>query len=435
MPTYTAAEKKKYAAKMAKARAARRPTYRGTGGYWQDFKRGVPKGVSSALGTGLGTGLGSLLGPAGGTAGGIMGGLLGQKFADITGLGSYSINSIKKNTLIHPQVPKISNPISGDYVEFSHHEYVGTVNSSVAFNREWVIDINPGLSQSFPWLSTLANSFTSWQMMGAAVHFKSTSAQALNSTNTALGEIFMAANYNNSPSEPSYDSKEQIMQTEWSTSGPPSQNQTLFLECDPKQNGRSVLHTRSGTVADRQDFDLCRVTVAAQGSQADAIVGDLFITYQIRLMKKQLLGIPARVPSALYQLVSAADATPLGTPTLGFDNIGLTFSGNTITVPRGTRGKFFIEFFWDGDSTACTYPNITAQSNMTNVLLFTNNSASIITNNETTDKLFMKHAFMLTDASIDGSLTLGAAGTLPTNLVSAEFYLTQVNTSIDSNPV
>lgn len=47
--------------------------------------------------------------------------------------------------------------------------------------------VNPGQQVSYPWLSTIAANFESYRIIGQLYEFKTMSADALNSTNTALG--------------------------------------------------------------------------------------------------------------------------------------------------------------------------------------------------------------------------------------------------------
>lgn len=47
--------------------------------------------------------------------------------------------------------------------------------------------LNPGQKSLFPWLAGIASNFESYKFHGLVFEYKSMSADALNSTNTALG--------------------------------------------------------------------------------------------------------------------------------------------------------------------------------------------------------------------------------------------------------
>lgn len=70
----------------------------------------------------------------------------------------------------------------------SHREYVGDVVSGPSNSFTYkTYSLNPGNSSLFPWLSVISENFESYKFHGLVFEFKSMSADALNSTNTALG--------------------------------------------------------------------------------------------------------------------------------------------------------------------------------------------------------------------------------------------------------
>lgn len=428
---YTAAEKRAFAARMAKARARAAATRKTT----TVRGRGFYKGFGRDLGTFVGGAIGSRVGLRAPFA--AVGGYLGQKGADITGFGAYSVpHAMTQNTLVLPNNPRIKNDLEREgAVVVSHREHIGTVKSSTGFEIQYELPLNPAQDGTFPWLSSVAANFTQYEMLGCIFEYVSTSGSAVSSTNNALGEVIMTSNANSLDS--SYVSKTQMLNSDFCQAFSPSSNGALPIECSPQQSTLTKLYTRYGAVKDGADIrmsDLGVVTIATSGMQAaDIEVGELYVNYQVALLKPQLveeLGLVS--PCANYQLVGATDPLPLGTPSANFDSIGVTFSGNVITIPRNTSGKFFLRFMWKGASTAVTYPNITAQANMTNVKLFDNATQSIVSNTgTTTTRLWMDHAFQLTDSSSEGTITLGAAGTLPTSLTVAELQIFQINYDMD----
>lgn len=76
-----------------------------------------------------------------------------------------------------------------------HREYIGDIIGSTAFSiNKW--NLNPGDETTFPWLANLAANFEKYRPVGIIFEFKSTSADSLNSTNTALGTVMMCPRYN-----------------------------------------------------------------------------------------------------------------------------------------------------------------------------------------------------------------------------------------------
>jgi hypothetical protein len=76
-----------------------------------------------------------------------------------------------------------------------HREFIGNIQGSTSFSIN-TFNVNPGDEQTFPWLSALAVNYEKYRPIGVIFEFKSTSANALNSTNTALGTVMMCPRYN-----------------------------------------------------------------------------------------------------------------------------------------------------------------------------------------------------------------------------------------------
>lgn len=196
-----------------------------------------------------------------------MGGKAGQWFGNVTGLGDYKVNS---NTLLglanKGQVdgstgpPKFVNSQNGWRIQ--HREYIQDVFSSTAFELINFF-INPGLSTSFPWLSKIAQQFEQFKFHGLIYEFRSTSADALNSTNTALGTVIMGTDYN--AAAPNFPNKPIMEQNEWTTSAKPSCSFMHPIECAPNQAAVKLWYVRTGEILDGTDqrlYDLANFQFA-----------------------------------------------------------------------------------------------------------------------------------------------------------------------------
>lgn len=66
------------------------------------------------------------------------------------------------------------------------------ISSSAGVFNGLVYKINPGNPETFPWLSSIASNFEAYRIEGLVFEYKTMSADALNSTNTALGQIILS---------------------------------------------------------------------------------------------------------------------------------------------------------------------------------------------------------------------------------------------------
>lgn len=243
--------------------------------------RGFYKGFAADLGYGLGrvgnyiTGKDDLH---------VKGRGLGQHFANVTGLGAYSMNL---NTL-HQVVPEVANARSKEGATILRHkEYLCDISgSTTGFAIRQQLDLNPGLTDVFPWASQIANAYEEWELLGCLVEFVTTSGNATGS-NTALGEVMISTEYNSY--NPPFSNKQQMLNQVFAVSGVPSCNLIHAIECQPKQNQVARFYVRNGSSSVPIVLtDLGRTTIAVQGQQSTGILGELWITYELALYKPRL---------------------------------------------------------------------------------------------------------------------------------------------------
>lgn len=215
-----------------------------------------------------------------------IGSAIGHKIKQVTGYGDYTI---RRNTLAG-SVPQVSNPASGIGMTISHREYIGDIVTGPAnsFSLSSIV-INPSNQLFSEWLAGIACNFEEWKPEGILFYFKSTSADALNSVNTALGTVVMATQYN--PYSTPFNSKADMESYEYSCSGVPSQDIVHMIECDPWQGAISTYFTGSGanTPGDLRFNQLGTFYIATTGFQgANVNIGELWVTYQFTLLKPKL---------------------------------------------------------------------------------------------------------------------------------------------------
>lgn len=302
--------------------------------------------------------------------GGAIGSWLGKKagglFKSITGIGEYHVN--KNSLLARPSDPPlVTNTASATRIQ--HREYIQDIFGTT----DWTnlsFSINPGMSETFPWLSTVANAFEQYRFHGILFQFKSTSADALNSTNTALGTVIMATEYN--PLHDSFASKRDMENHVYSTSCAPSTTALHPIECARDVTVLDELFVRNVPVegSDLRFSDIGKFQIATVGMQASANIGELWVTYDIELLKPKLPDAFTSVGPAHYAYSTTSPIVPnpnQGTPTtanifgasgnlLGLMGTGVSpvdLSTNTVTFKA--TGRYILMWSIQGSHTAGTF--------------------------------------------------------------------------------
>lgn len=343
---------------MSYSRKRRRTnTYRKVYGYG-DYNYGgrIARGIGGALG-----GLAGTLIPVPGASAVTkwMGDAAGGLFHKITGIGDYEDQKLMGIQTGGGSVTRGAVFGSGqDSVVITKREFLADIKSTISFSNQ-AFPINPGLVETFPWLSNMASLFEQWVPMGILFEFESQSGNAFSSTNNALGNIAMTIEYN--PQQPNFGTMSQVLNNIWTVSQKPTCSFTLPVECSPAERATTLFYVRDGGVPDNQDqkfYDLGNVQVSTEGMQQDGVlIGKLWISYMIGFMKPKLptndtlggegFGINFQCGSA-----NAGGTLPFGhatdLPEPNYDSIGVTIHNSptvqTITFPSNLSGTFSLEF-------------------------------------------------------------------------------------------
>lgn len=346
---------------------------------------------------------------------------VGDTISKIMGWGAYSVkqNSLWDGTLAR-QVPHMQN--SSESIIFRHREYITDISSTTTFSSRR-FTLNPGLDDSFPYLSNMARNFQEYRFRGLVYEYKSTSASALNSTNTALGTVALAVQYKSDA--PSYVNKQQMLNEMWAVDGKPAEDIVLPVECDPSMTPIPIQYVRHAPLAANQDpkmYDLGILTVGTVGSQAVAVTGELWVSYEVEFHKPQLtntLGYGAEV--AHYSRDVSSATYPLGTTAnYSFDNIGLTLSGTTITFPQAAQGKYLLLITFEGDAVVLDLPTVTA-TNLTQKQTWYgagNYDFRAPTVGDTTQRAAFGCVIEITTPQLDTSYAFGTDGLFPDDTTS-----------------
>jgi hypothetical protein len=372
------------------------------------------------------------LGGAAGTMFGMpmVGRSLGAGISRITGQGDYSLAAPKCNSLMMGGGPPAFSPLSSGF-RIKHREYIQDIQSSTTF-ASTAFNINPGLPNLFPWLSSVAQNFEEYRIHGMIFYLNSLSATAVSSTNTALGLWGAVTVYD--PTEPDFTTKQQCENYVGCQTAVPSCSVLHGIECKPNVNVLDRLYVRQGTITDSEDlkfYDVGKTQIFTQGSQAVATIGELWISYDIEFMKPKLPTNQSNfVATDRYQLNATTDANPLGVgnvPVAGsslFSSINAT--GTIITIPANAPNtNYFLTIRWlNAVATAYSPPTVTFGGTVNGKLWFEGNTLNQIpapSSGSSTARKALVVAFSKSGAA-PGTLTFASAGGV---VGTADLFITQ----------
>lgn len=351
----------------------------------------------------------------GGYLGSKAGEFIGGYAQSLSGLGDYSVS---RNVFAGNRLPEIVNQPSGGGTIIRFQEYlcdVFTSSTANTFNIQSYY-LNAANSTTFPFLSQIACNYEQYDFEGCLFEFRSTSANALNSTNTALGSVMMATQYDSYDS--AFDSKIAMLNYEFSTACKPSENCMHMIECDPRQTTVNELYTLYDqgppANADIRLYNLGLFSIATTGFQGTSVnIGQLHVTYQVRLLKPKLF-TTLGLTSGYYLLANTlySNAFPLGVAPITqstTETIGIVQGPTTLTFDRSFSKSYYrIEIYWLGAVNAVlAYPTVT-YTNCTST-----SSGSIPSNGVNTNTACLLLGIVTDGNGLQPVVTLSAAGTLP----------------------
>ena len=247
----------------------------------------VPSGTFSSIGRSLGS--------ASGIPGlGALGAYGGNALSKYVGFGDYG--PAVTNQIVgggSGVTVNASDDLTGD-IYYSHREFIGNVTAknsgagASAFDQK-KFELNPGLSQTFPFLSQLASNFEMYDFQGLMFEYKPTSGE--NATANSLGKIMMATQYD--PDAAPFLNSVQLQNYDYAASCKPSVPMIHGVETANQQQSVNMMYVRTGNSAKDKVFtDLGYFIVATEGIPFDTagtqILGELWVTYRIKLSRANL---------------------------------------------------------------------------------------------------------------------------------------------------
>lgn len=309
------------------------------------------KSVGQQMGSAIGGGLG----------------LAGEQFLRwLTGSGDYTI---KHNSLLRKDPPPMYNRSNKGGTLIRNREYLtDIISSSTAgqFNLQ-SFPLQPGQEQMFPWLSQVAVNYEQYSFEGVVLEFRSMSGDALTSVNTALGSVVMATNYDSL--DANFLSKAEMENYEFGASCKPACDMMHPIECAPRQTTLTELYIRPNflpTGADIRLYDWGKFQIATVGCQGTSVnLGELWITYQIRLLKPKIYAALGNAQSGLaFNNTNFSNAAPFGTISsiqYIYQSVGWAIfsGGSSINFPVSPFIQVYIVYIaWSGTAVAWTPPTI-----------------------------------------------------------------------------
>jgi hypothetical protein len=326
-----------------------------------------------ALGSMGGATVGSMFGQ--GAAGAAAGSSLGATLSRWLGSGDYNVS---KNSLVNSIKASGTIPMmheTGQTIVVRHKEFIAEVLSNTSFVVNQSFTINPGLKDTFPWLSRLANNYQQYSIRGMVYHYVPTSGSAVSSTNNALGSVMLQTSYRSTDDAPT--SKVELLNEYWSSESVPNEPFCHPIECDPKENPFQIHYIRGGPLPSDENqlmYDVGKTYLCTSGQQAaNVVLGDLWVTYEIEL-KKPIISSDVTTGGAYYTYLdnttsptfSSIFGSTAKTTTIG--NLALLTQNNTITIPKTVVGTFDFWVVYRGTG-VITDPNVTGSPSVVNAAL------------------------------------------------------------------
>jgi hypothetical protein len=350
----------------------------------------------------------------------------------VRGFGDYSV---RQNTLMRGgnDPPVVSNSNIKGGVVIRHREYLGDITGTIAFTNTPYI-INPGLGDSFPWLSSIARSFEQYRIRGMLVEYKTMSATSILAAgaNSALGVVMIATQYD-VYDEP-FLTKHTLENYQYACSAVPYQSFIHPVECAKQQSTISELYVRTEDEGegDLRLYDFGRVNVATQGMQANGgSIGELWITYEIEFYKPKIPSVITEGAADHFRLTGSTNALPLGTsnvlmPGSSLNGVVSTSVLSTYTFNPGTGigEQYLFTYNCGGGSVALTAP-VVSVTGCAFIAFWGNGTTQAASNTGSTSAGFQTK-FVLEITASNPFLSFGAAGTLPTSITAADLTVCRI---------
>lgn len=304
---------------------------------------------------------------------------LGTGIGSIFGSGDYQMvgQSPDYNVLTSSkQIPKFSTTHASNIV--CHREYLGDIVGTAGFNNN-TYPINPGMSQTFPWLSTVAQNYQEYRLHGLIFEFRPLITDFV--TSGAPGVVIMATNYN--ADSAAYATKQAMENTEFAVSVKPTLPLIHAVECAGDENPFKIQYVRTGALPTGQDlksYDLGLFQFATQANPTQAL-GELWVSYCVEFLKPTLPSdIGGVVQSGHVYRNTTSAANPFGT--IGVfvrGTLSMTVTGTAFTFTAAPAQLYQLSINWTSGGAAAVAAGTLTYTNAVVINAYNDNTVSVVT--------------------------------------------------------
>jgi len=298
---------------------------------------------------------------------------LARRLSKIVGSGDYTVNDTPVfNSLIGKKdFPATTATTFGDGgFRIKNREYLGELKNGGTANTFYssTYTINAGLLG--PLLSQLAANYEEYKVHGLVFEFHSTTSPYLSTS--AMGSIIMSMLYN--PAAPPFTSKVNMANSEHAITFRPDESGVYGVECEKSRTDNFLVRVDNTVGAGNPIYDFGVFTIATQlaaSAYANMQLGEIWVSYDIELMKPRLSTSPS---SALHLQVQSSGNQSTGlvpastsynvavaTGQLVSGTIDISTSGGplVISMPNLIAGQF-VYVVWNISTDSTTNPLSTA---------------------------------------------------------------------------
>jgi hypothetical protein len=164
-----------------------------------------------------------------------------------------------------------------DTWRFSNSELIGTVAGSVALAVANYY-LNPGLAETFPWLSQVAERWQKYKFHDLVFHYITRSATS------AIGSLILSPEYNVHDAPPATEAE--LTNNQGSVENSVWREVSCRIDCAKSGIGPKLI--RQGNAAgDRTNYDLGQIRCGTVGCAGTDDIGKLWVSYDVELMIPQ----------------------------------------------------------------------------------------------------------------------------------------------------
>lgn len=160
-----------------------------------------------------------------------------------------------------------------------HRELVTSIRTTT---KPMTLPINPGISATFPWAATIANSFESYEVRNLEFQFL----PAVGTTTD--GTIMMAIDFD--PNDPPPENVQTLLAMQGAVRSSVWQTATLRTTRQNLRKHTAEKFVRAGIyeLPNKIGYDIGNLNIWANTGTPDMYIGDIFVSYEIHLRTPQI---------------------------------------------------------------------------------------------------------------------------------------------------